>query len=98
MNDIVRSGSFTFRVDVNWAKLPEGWELIDVADIVVDFNDRVIVNSRGGHPIIIFDRDGNVLSSWGKDVFVRPPRYRTNQIFLADSYPIESCRIAIRAP
>jgi hypothetical protein len=72
MNDIVKSGSFTFRIDVNWAKLPKGWELVDVADIVVDSNDRVIVNSRGGHPIIIFDKDGNILSSWGEGLFVRP--------------------------
>jgi DNA-binding beta-propeller fold protein YncE len=72
MNDIVRSGAFTFRIDVNWAKLPKGWEFIDVADVVVDFNDRVIVNSRSEHPIMIFDRHGNLLSSWGEGVFVRP--------------------------
>ena len=72
MNDIVRSGPFTFRVDLNWAKLPDGWEFLDVADITVDSNDRVYVNSRGGHPIMVFDREGNLLSSWGEGLFVRP--------------------------
>lgn len=72
MNDIVRSGPFTFRVDVNWAKLPKGWEFVDVADVAVDSKDRVIVYSRSEHSVMVFDIDGNFLSTWEEGAFVRP--------------------------
>ena len=72
MNDIVKSGPFTFRVDHNWAKLPQGWELNDSADLAVDSQDRLIVYSRSEHAVIIFDRDGNFLSTWDEGAFARP--------------------------
>jgi len=72
MNDVIKSGPFEFRVDLNWAKLPKGWEFNDVADLAVDTGDRVIVYSRSEHKVIIFDIDGNFLSTWDEDTFVRP--------------------------
>jgi DNA-binding beta-propeller fold protein YncE len=72
MNDIVRSGDFAFRVDPDWAKLPEGWSLKEVVDMAIDPGDRVFLFCRGEHPLIVFDRDGNFLSSWGEGLFNRP--------------------------
>jgi len=72
MNDIVKSGPFTFRVDTNWAKLPQGWEFVDIADLAVDSNDRVTIYSRSEHSVMVFDRDGNFLSTWEEGAFVRP--------------------------
>jgi len=68
----VGSGEFTYEVLVDWAKLPEGWSFIEVADVAVDSRDRVYVFNRGEHPMIVFDRDGNVLTSWGETLFKRP--------------------------
>lgn len=55
-----------------WERLPDGWELGDVAAVGVDRCDRVYVFNRGRHPMIVFDRDGNFLSSWGEGSFARP--------------------------
>lgn len=66
---IVGSGDFTYRVHDSWAKLPDGWTLGDVAAVGVDKSDRVYVFNRGEHPMMVFDRDGNFLKSWGEGVF-----------------------------
>ena len=69
---LVGSGEFTYEVRMDWAKLPEGWSFHEVADVAVDSKDRVYVFNRGEHPIIVFDREGNFLSSWGEGVFKKP--------------------------
>jgi hypothetical protein len=72
MTTILESGDFRYEVKMDWAKLPEGWSFHEVADVAVDSKDRVYVFSRGKHPLIVFDREGNFLSSWGEGVFKRP--------------------------
>jgi DNA-binding beta-propeller fold protein YncE len=68
---IVGSGGYTYKVVENWAKLPAGWEFQDVAVVACDAQDRVYVFNRGEHPMIVFDRDGNMLSAWGENLFHR---------------------------
>jgi DNA-binding beta-propeller fold protein YncE len=65
-------GEFTYEVVLDWAKLPEGWTLHEVADVAVDSKDRVYVFTRGKHPVMVFDGEGNLLKSWGEGVFKRP--------------------------
>ena len=61
----VGTGKYTYEKNDDWAHLPEGWEM-PAAAVAVDSQDRVFVFNRSPeHPIIIFDRDGNYLSSWG---------------------------------
>jgi DNA-binding beta-propeller fold protein YncE len=72
MSDIVRSGDFAFRIDTNWAKLPNGWSFFEVVDLAVDPQDRVFLFCRGEHPLMVFDREGNFLKSWGDGLFKRP--------------------------
>ena len=72
MKTILGKGNFTYEVALDWAKLPEGWTFHEVADVAVDSLDRVYVFNRGKHPMIVFDREGNFLSSWGEDIFKRP--------------------------
>lgn len=55
----------------DWAQLPEGWGFKEVADVVVDSQDRVYVFNRGEHPMIIFEQDGSFVASWGEDLFAR---------------------------
>jgi sugar lactone lactonase YvrE len=69
MDVVMGSGAFTFKPQENWAKLPEGWEFGDVAAVAVDRLDRVYAFNRGKHPMIVFDREGNFLNSWGEDLF-----------------------------
>ena len=61
----VGTGKYTYDVDEDWAKLPEGWEM-PAAAVYGDSKDRVFCFNRDpDHPICIFDRDGNLVSSWG---------------------------------
>jgi hypothetical protein len=71
MTTILGSGNFRYKVIEDWAKLPDGWSFRDVAAVAVDHKDRVYVFNRGEHPMIVFDRDGNFLRSWGEGVFNR---------------------------
>ena len=56
---------------IEWGRLPDGWELKDVAAVAVDAKDRVYVFNRGAHPMVVFDRGGNFLRSWGEGLFTR---------------------------
>ena len=71
MSVVLGSGEHRYRVVENWAKLPDGWNLTDVAAVGVDSKDRIYVFNRGEHPMIVFDRDGNLLNSWGENLFHR---------------------------
>jgi NHL repeat len=71
MSTILGSGEHRYRVVENWAKLPEGWQLSDVASVAVDSSDRIYVFNRGEHPMVVFDRSGNFLKSWGEGLFAR---------------------------
>jgi hypothetical protein len=71
MSVILGQGEHRYKVIENWAKLPDGWEFMDVGAVAVDSKDRVYVFNRGEHPMIVFDRDGNFIKSWGEGVFKR---------------------------
>ena len=55
-----------------WAKLPHPMLFKEATSVAVDSNDNVYVFNRGNHPVIIFDKDGNFLETWGAGEFVRP--------------------------
>jgi DNA-binding beta-propeller fold protein YncE len=60
-----------YRVVDGWGRLPEGWSFVEATSVAVDQDDRVIVFNRGEHPVIVFDRDGRFLRSWGEGTFRR---------------------------
>ena len=64
----INADKLTYEVVEDWGKLPEGWTFTQVAGVAVDSRDKVYVYNRGEHPLIIFDRDGNFLTSWGEGV------------------------------
>ena len=65
------TGNYTYEVVENWAKLPAGWGFKEVAAVGVDANDNVYAFNRGAHPMMVFDRHGNFLRSWGEGIFPR---------------------------
>src|SRR5215471_11507053 len=65
------TGNYTYEVVENWAKLPAGWGFKEVAAVGVDANDNVYAFNRGEHPMMVFDRHGNFLRSWGEGIFLR---------------------------
>jgi len=66
------SGDFVYEVLADWARMPEGWSFLEVVDVAMDSKDQVYVFCRGEHPLIVFDREGNFLHSWGEGIFQRP--------------------------
>lgn len=65
-------GKYTYSLVENWAKLPEGESLVDVVGISIDEDDKVYAFGRSRRPLIVFDRDGNEMDSWGEGLFKRP--------------------------
>jgi hypothetical protein len=70
---IVGSGNFQYRMNAEWAKLPDGWSFKEVGGVGVDSHDNVYVYvfNRGEHPMMIFDREGKFLRSWGEGQYPR---------------------------
>ena len=71
MTTTVGTGEYTYAVVENWARLPPGWSFKEIGSVGVDRNDNVYVFNRGEHPMIVFDRAGNFLRSWGEGMFPR---------------------------
>jgi DNA-binding beta-propeller fold protein YncE len=68
----VGNGKYTYEMDEDWAKVPDGWDM-PAAAVAGDSQDRVYCFNRDpDHPIVIFDRLGNYLSSWGAGLFAFP--------------------------
>jgi hypothetical protein len=67
------TGDHLFLADEGeWGDLPEGFELVDVGGVAVDRDDRVYVFNRGAHPMVVLDRAGKLVDSWGEGLFTRP--------------------------
>ena len=63
MADIYGEGNFQYRFVEDWIKLPDGMKLLECPGVAVDAEDRVFILTRGEHPIMVFDRDGNFIRS-----------------------------------
>ena len=68
----VGAGKFTYTYIQDWAKMPAGQSLGTVSAIATDSQDRVYAFQRAEPPVVIFDRNGEFLSSWGNGNFVDP--------------------------
>ncbi|MSQ06514.1 MAG: hypothetical protein EXR54_04715 [Dehalococcoidia bacterium] len=65
----VGSGKYTYNEVQNWAKLPAGEKFAMVSAMACDSQDRVYAFQRKEPPIVIFDREGKYLGSWGNGAF-----------------------------
>ena len=79
MEPIVGKGKYTYRVNEEWQQPPE-WLEVKACAVSVDSEDRVYCfNRNDAHPIVVFDRDGKFLSSWGAGLFKFPHAIRIVQ-------------------
>jgi DNA-binding beta-propeller fold protein YncE len=65
------SGKYSYELVEGWAKCPEEFTFNDVCGLAVDIRDRVYILNRGAHPVIVFDENGKILTSWGEAHFKR---------------------------
>jgi hypothetical protein len=63
----VGTDKYTYELVEDWVKLPKGWTLGQTG-IVTDARDRVYLFNRGEHPLIVLDRDGVFVTSWGEGI------------------------------
>jgi DNA-binding beta-propeller fold protein YncE len=61
-----------FRYVADWGKLPPDHRFQESAGVAVDSRDNVYVFCRGERPVIVFNRDGDFLRSWGAGLFSQP--------------------------
>src|SRR5439155_1728756 len=54
---------------VEWEQLPDGYSHPDVAAVAVNSRDEVYLFCRAEHPVLVYDRDGRFLRSWGEGRF-----------------------------
>lgn len=66
------SGAYRYTVDETWPKRPADWKWGWTPGMACDSQDRIFVNSRCEHPLVIFDTDGNMLDSWGEGLLQDP--------------------------
>ena len=69
---LLGSGNYQYEELADWGQLPDAWAIKEVADVVVDSQDRVYVFNRGEHPMLVFEADGRFVTSWGEGLFKRP--------------------------
>src|ERR1700736_2579485 len=95
---IVGTGDFKYRIIEDWAKLPDGWSFKEVGAVGVDNKDNVYVFNRGEHPVMVFDREGNFLRSWGEGEYPRAHGVHMgpdDSIYLTDDggHFVRKCRL-----
>jgi len=83
---IYGSGDYQYELVEGWAKLPPGYSFLDIGGLSVDSKGRVFILNRSPHPVIVLDKDGTFISSWGEGIFKRPhgSRIRGNFIYCVD--------------
>lgn len=58
-----------FEVLEGWEKLPTNYVHKDVDGVATDSRDRVYLLTRGDARVIVYERDGTFVASWGEDIF-----------------------------
>ena len=70
MGAILGEGDFKYEDLGEWERLPEGVKVLDTPGVAVNSKDHVYTFTRGPEDaVIVFDREGNFLRSFGREVF-----------------------------
>jgi hypothetical protein len=70
MKVVQGEGAYRYEITNDWRRSRRhGWR--EVGAVAVDDKDNVYVFNRGPHPMMVFDRAGNFLRSWGEGLFKR---------------------------
>ena len=68
----VGTGKYTYEHIPDFLNLPPGESFGLISRLATDSQDRVFVMQRKDPPVLIFDRDGTYLDSWGTGLFDEP--------------------------
>ncbi len=62
---IIGTGDHVYQVVRPFGKLPQGMTFGNTSHVATDSSDRVYVYQRQDPPILVFDTNGNLLTTWG---------------------------------
>ena len=79
MAEVFGYTGFEYEYVPDWAKLPDGYSLHECPGVAVDSQDNVFLLTRGEHPLMQFDKDGNFIKSFGEGYFSK----RTHGLYIA---------------
>ena len=63
------SAKLSYKLVQGWEQLPAGWTHRDVVGVAVDSRDRVYILTRYDPRVIVYERDGRFVTSWGEGTF-----------------------------
>jgi hypothetical protein len=66
------TGEYKYELMRDFLKMPPGESLGIVSRVAADAQDRIYVFQRKNPPVVLFDRDGNYLGSWGSGEVTDP--------------------------
>lgn len=87
-SNMVGDNGYLYEVNESWAEIPRDWDA-PMSAIAVDSQDRIYGFNRGEHPLIVFDKNGKYLTSWGEGLFNNAHSVRTDtddNVWVSDRY------------
>jgi DNA-binding beta-propeller fold protein YncE len=82
------SSSTVYEPVALWGRIPHGIYFKDATAAAVDDDrDRVYVFNRGNHPMVVLNKAGEYVESWGQGDYIRPHGVTVDpegNLFLAD--------------
>lgn len=72
MTGPIRGQARRYLVEDDWERLPDGLRHRDVTAVDVDADDRVYLLTRFDHQVLVYERDGTFVRSWGLGRFTLP--------------------------
>ena len=70
---VLGSGNFKYEKVLEWPKMPKYWKFGAASDGAVNSKGEIYIFSRGKHPLTIWTKEGDFISSWGEGTFSANP-------------------------
>lgn len=82
----VGTSKYTYTLVKDWAKLPPGQTFGMVSAVATDSQNNVYIFQRKDPPVVVFDPEGNFISSWGDGNFISPHGFSiaNDMVYLTD--------------
>ena len=68
MAEVYGENGFFYEYVDGWGTLPDGMTYVECPGVAVDSVDNVYILTRGEHPVIVFNKEGNFLRTFGEDL------------------------------
>lgn len=68
----VGTGQYTYEVIEQWGSLPAGMSFGPMSAVAADSQGRIYAFQRKDPPVLVFDREGRYLDSWGDSAIADP--------------------------